>query len=99
MAQNIGGFGLSVLLQASITYPVGLPLTHFADDADPFDQPDVQIRDKGMGLNGDLITWGKAMPVNVAIAVIPNSLDDLALAILLKANKVSSGHTAVNDVI
>ena len=96
---NIGGFGLTVLLTASVTYPVGLPLTHFADDADPFDQPDIQIRDKGMGLNGDLITWGKAQPVPISISVIPNSADDIALNILLKANKVGAGSRPVNDVI
>lgn len=99
MSQNIGGFGLTVLLTASETFPVGLPLTHFADDADPFDQPDIQIRDKGMGLNGDLITWGKAQPVNIAISVIPGSVDDIALNILLKANKVGAGSRPVNDVI
>ncbi len=96
---NIGGFGLSINLVADTTFPVGFTISQFADDADPFDSPDIQIRDKGMGLNGDLIVWGKAMPVNVKISVIPDSDDDANLAILLQANKVGAGRNPVNDVI
>ena len=96
---NIGGFGLKIMLNASITFPVGFIITQFADDADPFDVPDLQIRDKGMGLNGDMVTWGKAQPVNIKIAVIPDSQDDINLSILAKTNRVGAGRNPVNDVI
>ena len=96
---NIGGFGLKIAVNASITFPVGFIITQFADDADPFDVPDIQIRDKAMGLNGDLITWGKAVPVSISISVIPDSQDDINLAILAKTNRVGAGRNPVTDVI
>lgn len=96
---NIGGFGLTILMRASITFPSGFTITQFADDADPFDLPNMQIRDKGMGLNGDLITWGKAQPVNIKLSVIPDSEDDINLGILLRTNKVGAGRNPVTDVI
>jgi hypothetical protein len=96
---NIGGFGLTILMRASITFPAGFTITQFADDADPFDIPSIQIRDKGMGLNGDLVSWGKAQPVNIKISVIPDSADDINLAILLRTNKVGAGRNPVTDTI
>jgi hypothetical protein len=58
--QNISGFGLSINIIASNSFPIGLLITEFADDSDPFDLPSIQIADKAMGLNGDLIIWSKA---------------------------------------
>lgn len=99
MAVNISGFGLVVNVLASNTFPVGLILTEFADDADPFDIPPLQIADKAMGLNGDLITWSKANPIIITLNVIPQSLTDLNLAILLEANRVGRGKIGARDVI
>ena len=96
---NIGGFGLKLSVTASMTFPIGFIITQFADDADPFDVPDIQIRDKAMGLNGDLISWGKAVPVSIKISVIPDSQDDINLSILAKTNKVGAGRNPVTDVI
>jgi len=97
--QNISGFGLSVNVLASNTFPVGLLLTEFADDADPFDMPSLQIADKAMGLNGDLIIWSKPNPIIVTLNVIPQSFTDLNLAILLEANRVGRGKIGARDVI
>jgi hypothetical protein len=99
MAQDISGFGSVVSLVASNTFPTGITLTEFADDADPFDQPSVRIGDVAMGLNGDLITWRKAVPLPITISVIPGSQDDLNLSILANANRVSQGKTSANDVL
>lgn len=97
--ENISGFGLIIQLQASITFPFGLTLTKFADDADPLDLPSIQIGDKAMGLNGDLIWWNKATPIPMTLNMIPNTDDDENLGILLEANRVGRGKISAQDVI
>ena len=97
--QNISGFGLTVNLLASNTFPVGLILTEWADDSDPFDLPSLQIADTAMGLNGDLIGWSKANPIKLVLNVIPQSFSDLNLAILLEANRVGRGKQGARDII
>lgn len=97
--ENISGFGLIVNVIGSSTFPVGLLLTEFADDADPFDLPSLQIADKAMGLNGDLIVWSKPNPINVTLNVIAGSFSDLNLAVLLEANRVGRGKTGARDII
>ena len=94
---NISGFGLSVNLIASTTYPIGVQLTQFADDADPLDVPSLQIGDVAMGLNGDLITWSKANPIKLTLNMIPDSTDDITLSILLAANRVGRGKASTRD--
>ena len=96
---NISGFGFSVNLIASVTYPIGITLTQFADDADPLDDPSLQIGDVAMGINGDLITWSKANPTKLTLNVIPESTDDEALNILLQANRVGRGKISSRDNI
>jgi hypothetical protein len=96
---NISGFGISVQLVATTTYPLGLQLTQFADDADPLDVPSLQIGDVAMGLNGDLITWSKANPIKLTLNMIPDSDDDLSLSILLAANRVGRGKISARDTI
>lgn len=97
--QNISGFGLIVNILASNMFPVGLLITDFADDADPFDFPSLQIADTAMGLNGDLIGWSKPNPIKVTLNVIPQSFSDLNLAILLEANRVGKGKIGSRDII
>lgn len=96
---DISVFGLRVQLQASETFPSGITLTQFADDADPFDTPSIQIRDKAMGVNGDLITWSKATPIGLSLSVVPNSDDDRNLSVLFEANRVGKGKQGARDVV
>lgn len=97
--QDISGFGFQINLIASNTFPNGVSISQFADDADPFDTPAIQIADKGMGLNGDLVVWSSAAPLEVTINVIPDSEDDLNLSALAEANRVSKGKQSARDVI
>lgn len=97
--QDISGFGLIVGLVASVTFPAGITITQFSDDADPVDISSIQIADKAMGLNGDLLTWARAVPVPCTLNVIPNSDDDLNLSILAENNRVGRGKTSNRDVI
>ncbi len=96
---DISAFGLRVLLTASETFPAGISLTQFADDADPFDTPSMQIRDKAMGVNGDLITWSKANPIPVTLNLIANSDDDKNLGVLFESNRVGKGKQGARDVV
>jgi hypothetical protein len=97
--ENISGYGLRVTLRASVTFPQGISITQFADDADPLDIPSIQIADKAMGLNGDLIVWGKANPLLVTLNVIPGSDNDKNLSILAEANRTGKGKAPALDVI
>jgi hypothetical protein len=99
MTTDVSGFGAQVQVKASNTFPSGFVVSQFADDADPFDIPSVQIADKAMGLNGDLITWSKANPIVITINVVPGSEDDTNLGILLEANRVGKGKTGARDVV
>jgi len=99
MANDVSGFGLRLRITASRTFPAGFTVTQFADDADPFDLPSIQIADKAMGLNGDLVTWSKANPINTTVNVIPGSEDDRNLAVLLEANRVGRGKSGARDTI
>lgn len=96
---DISVFGLRVQLTASETFPSGISLTQFADDADPFDTPSIQIRDKAMGVNGDLITWSKATPLTLSLSVVPNSDDDKNLGVLFEANRTGKGKQGARDII
>ena len=97
--QNISGFGLIATVRASRTFPLGVPLTQFADDADPLDIPGLQIADCAMGLNGDLISWSIANPIQVTLNLVPGSLDDIEMSILFEANRVGRGKVGARDVI
>lgn len=99
MSNNVTGFGFVLSLIASVTFPTGFPVTQAADDTDAVDFASVKIGDATMGVNGDLITWNKAVPLPMSISVIPGSVDDLNLQTLAKANYVSQGKNAANDVI
>lgn len=99
MTQNVSGFGLTVNIRASKTFPAGFDLTQFADDADPFDAPSQQIADAAMGLNGHMLTWSIANPLQLGINVIPNGSDDRNLATLLEANRPALGKRPVGDII
>jgi hypothetical protein len=99
MSLDVSGFGLVVNLIASNTFPTGLQITQFAADTDPFDSNSVDIADAEMGLNGDLITWAKAVRLNCLLAVIPGSADDTNLQILYDANRVAQGKNSVQDSI
>jgi len=97
--QDVSGFGLKLRLIASVTFPAGITLTQFADDADPFDLPSIQLADTATGLNGDLITWSKANPIKTTVNVVPDSEDDRNLAVLANANRVGRGKNSSRDVI
>lgn len=99
MAVDISAFGLRVSLSASMTFPSGITLSQFSDDSDPVDSQSVQLRDKAMGLNGDMIAWSKANPILLTLSVIPNTQDDQNLQILSAANRAAAGRMPARDEV
>lgn len=97
--QDISGFGFQVRVMASKTFPQGFTMTSFADDADPFDLPDLQINDAAMGLNGDMVTWTFHTPISFSLAVIPKTDDEKNMAVLFEANRAARGKKPARDVI
>lgn len=99
MTQDITAFSTSIRLIASATYPTGITITQFSDDADPIDFASIQIGDTAMGVNGELIVWAKAATLPMVLNVIPGSDDDLKLQTLANNNRVSQGRNSVRDII
>ena len=99
MVQNVSAFGIKVALRANVTYPVPIVLTQFADETDPFDIPSIAIAETAKGVNGDLVTWSSANPVNITLAMIAGSDDDEAMSLLFQANNPSGLATPSGDII
>lgn len=97
--QDVSAFGLKVNIVASLTFPMGIEITAFADDADPVDSASIQLRDKAAGVNGDLVVWSKANAIPMTLSVLPNTPDDANLQVLAKANRAAKGRRAVQDEI
>lgn len=96
---DVTGFGFQLNVVGDTTFPAGFDVTQFADDADPFDTPEIKIADMKLGLNGDPITWSLANPTEVKVAVVPGSDDDVNLGILFNANRVGPGKASAQDEI
>lgn len=97
--QDITGFGTIITIVASNTFPIGIAITQFADDADPLDFASVKIGDAAMGVNGDLVKWARAVTKPMVLNVIAGSIDDVNLGVLANANNASVGKQSANDVI
>ena len=97
--QNVSSFNTTFILVASVTFPIGVTLTQFADDADPFDFPVVNIADTAKGTNGDLIVWSTANPVPMTLSVIAESQNDTVLSTIYQANFPTRGLIPARDVI
>ena len=78
----------------AIGYKDAFQVKMLPEDADPMDVPSIELSQVAMGLNGDLIVWSSANPINVTLNMIPASDDDDALSILAERNRVGRGKTA-----
>ena len=99
MPYDVSGTGFSLTVKASVTFPQGFPVTAFADDADPWDAPAVDIATPSMNVNGDLVVFSAPQPLARTVNVIPGSEEDNNLTILLEANRVGKGKRSARDVI
>jgi hypothetical protein len=90
MSVNISGFGILARLVATKTFPAGISISEWADDADPFDSPSLKIADSAIGLNGHLLIWQKPALIPVTLNIIPDTPTDKNLSILAEANRMSA---------
>ena len=96
---DIAGYGASLRVIASNTFPVGFDVNQFADDGDPLDIPSLTIAGSAMGLNGNKVEWTTANPIPVTTNVIPGSEDDKNLALLFEANRAGRNKASAKDTI
>lgn len=96
---NISGFGLSITVIATSSFPIGFQLTQFADDTDPIEIAQVTTGNTTMGLNGDIIFASNAEPIVATLSIIPSTDDDLAMQTLFNAGRVGKGKAIIRDVI
>ncbi|MBI6542761.1 phage tail fiber protein [Proteus sp. DFP240708] len=96
---DISATGLSLIIQASNTFPAGIPITTFSDDADPLDLPAVDITQTAVDINGNLVSWSAPTPQTVTVNVLAGSEEDENLAILLDANTARRGRRHASDII
>jgi len=99
MPYDISGTGFSLTFKFSNTFPAGIQVTAFADDADPWDAPSLDIATPSMNVNGDLITFSSPQPLVRTINVIPGSEDDTNLSIAYEANRVGRGKRSARDIV
>lgn len=100
MTVDISGFGGLITVQATFTFPAPVPFTQFPDDQPPFEFESAEIAEMVMGNNGDGITWSKAIPIKMGVNLIPYSLDDTTMSVLLENNRVGKGKLfSTRDII
>lgn len=96
---DISGYGLRVIIRADKTFPQGFTVTEFADDADPIDNPQTELAQVAMGLNGNLVSWSSAQPPQITLNVLPNGQDDANLAVIAQRNITGRGQRPARDLI
>lgn len=97
--QDVSATGVKITVITLPTYPQGFEVSEFADNADPLDFPPTQIADYGMGVNGDLVTWTKPVPLEITLNVIPNTDADKNLGILYDMNRAAKGKISAQDLV
>jgi hypothetical protein len=95
---DVSGFGTGIVVLALQSFPFGFSLKQFADDVDPIMAKEVDAVGFEMLYDGDLFSFDKAAPIEVAVSVIPGSDDDMNLKILLQSKKGSSAILPLPDI-
>ena len=96
---DISAQGTTANLVASKTMPQGFLLTDWADDADPFDIPAIDIASTAMNANGDMVVWPSPVPIIITFNVIPNSPTDQNLAVIFDANRAAKNKASARDTL
>lgn len=96
---DVSATGLSLTIRASVTFPQGFTFTEFADDADGWDAPAIDIATTAMNLNGDLVVYSSPVPLVRTLNAIPGSPGQRNLAIIYEANRVAKGKRSARDII
>ena len=94
---NFSGFGTSILVTASNTFPVPFAITQFTDESDPIQFDNLTIAEARVGINGDISSGAIVNLITCQISLVANSVDDVALTILFEANRAEHGKSIAND--
>lgn len=97
--QDVSSVGITLLLRASKTFPLGIILTAYPEDGDIGATGNTDIAGNASGVNGDLITWKTVNGIEVNIPIIPNTEDEINLDILFNANRAAKGRLPKKDII
>lgn len=96
---DTSAIGIALRCVASESFPAGFTITEFADDADPFDIPAIDIATPAMNVNGDLVVFSAPTPITITISVIPGSDADNNLAVIFEANRAAKNKRHARDEI
>ena len=96
---DISAIGVAVRCIASKSFPSGFTITEFADDADPFDLPAIDIATSAMTVNGDMVVFSAPAPIGITLNVIPGSEADNNLAVIFEANRAAKNKRHARDEI
>lgn len=99
MSVDVSAMGIKATIVALPSYPTGFTLTQFADDGDSLNVPDMTIMQSGMGVNGDLVVWRVATPVEVDVNLIPGTDDVKNMENLFKLNMTQKNKVASKDLL
>lgn len=99
MAIDISAMGLKVQIIAVPTYPVGITITHFADDGDSLNIPELTTMQTAMGVNGDLVAWRVATPCEVELNLIPGTDDCKEMENLFNLNMTQKNRVSSKDLL
>lgn len=98
--EKASAFGTIVTLFASQSFPnAGINLSSFADDTDPFDVQPLTVAQVAKNVNGTMVYWANAEPINQSINLIAGADDDVSMQFLLAANTPVYGKQLANDII
>lgn len=81
----------SVVTVSSSTFAFLPIILNLADDQTPFDSDEVNLLEYAMSLSGELVTWGKYVPISVTVGVVAISPSDIRLQALLDLQKPRLG--------
>lgn len=99
MAIDVSAMGLKVLIKAVPSFPVGIEISHFADDGESLAISDLTTMESAMGVNGDLVVWRVATPCEMDLNLIPNTQECKDMETLFNLNMTQKNRVASKDVI
>lgn len=91
MPTDVSAMGFSVLVKDSNLFPNGFDLTRFADDADPFDFPEIDLGEATMDANGYMVYAATPNPVTFALGLLPTTEEDKNMSLLMEAHRPAAG--------
>jgi hypothetical protein len=96
---NISGKGLKVKLFASVSFPLGIDVEVFADDANAIETSNFTTKQAGMTTNGTILIWENMQPINCVINVAASGSSYKSLSTLFELNRAEEGKLSANDSI